>query len=228
MMNDKINEKEPSRLRKHLALLGHEDLPEHEIQEEQKIMAGMQLPPLTLGASQPNVVKPIWWRSKPWQTSFALVGVMVLTIVVGRLGWEERAAVNFKGNDAVSIWYQRGQEAEKLGEQEILKTGDKFRVEVTVTRPSTAYLVMLDNLDRNQPLRQEVLDTALQLAAGETKAFADAYELTDPNLNEEVSVVICSQVLTGKTSATRMREIIWQTLQDVDVSGCTCKRRVLR
>ncbi len=192
-MTDDQDKKPPSRLDRHLSILGLGDsLPEDQLAADRRLMTEARPKGLTF----PEVKKPSFLsaladhRSK-WQMGLAGLAAAVIAVVLYKNPSSPDGAYTIKGGASVAIYFEQAGQVKSWTTGTVLAEGTKVRAEVLAVKPTVAFWGVTAKGGRLLSDSRWILDNRLPLAAGEKKFFPGSLELSGPSEGETLVVAIC-------------------------------------
>lgn len=187
MTNDQ-DKKGPSRLDRHLSVLGLGDtLPEGEVAADRRVMAEARPKRLTF----PERKSAAFFAK--WQMGFALLAAAAVAVVLYQNQSAPDGAFTIKGGASVAIFFEQAGQVRPWTTGTKLEEGAKVRAEVLAVKPSVAFWGVTAKGGRLLSEPDWIVANRIGLAAGEKKFFPGSLELSGPSEGETLVVSVCPE-----------------------------------
>ncbi len=194
MTNDQ-DKKQPSRLDRHLSILGLGDsLPEDQLAAERRLMTEARPKRLTFPAARkPGFLTALADHRSKWQMGLAGLAAAVIAVVLYKNPSPSDGTYTIKGGAGVAIYFEQGGQVKAWTTGTVLAEGAKVRAEVLAVKPTMAFWGVTAKGGRLLSESHWILENRLPLAAGEKKFFPGSLELSGPSEGEVLVVAICPE-----------------------------------
>lgn len=188
------DKKGPSRLEKHLKImgLGGEDVPEAALTAERRAIEEATPLALRLPASRLPARRKSLFHMTSWSWGVSALAAAVLTVVIVGRGKDETQPLTIKGAASVQVFAEQGGTVTPLPSNADLPAGARVKAEVLAGAPSEAFWGVVGRDGRLLSDAAWITQSRLDLAANERKAFAGSLELDGPSEGEILVVVVCA------------------------------------
>lgn len=184
MTNDQ-DKKSPSRLDRHLSILGLGDpVAEELLAADRQVMT--EAVPRKLRFPPAKKPAPAFWQMG--------VGVLLaasLAVILYRNRDTDDGGFRVKGGASVALYFEQDGQVQQWKAGTTLKEGAKIRAEVVAGKPTLAFWGVTAKGGRLLSEPHWILENRLLLAAGEKKFFPGSLELSGPSEGETLVVSIC-------------------------------------
>jgi len=219
---DSLMDGQYSLLQQHLRLLGGEKLKDPFDQIENQRISNQTLTPLTLPSRR------IFDWQKFWTYVVGPTLAVAATFSFFLYQGEEEPLYLTKGSFTATIYTENNGVVEAWNGISPIKPGNRFMVEVTSVKPVYSYLGFIDKEGTLLTAIEDLRASEMLVAAGESKAFAKSFRLTQDDQGEAALLLVCSKSLLGHGGGVDAALVRFARSKDVEVQvfdGVQCRKR---